>query len=539
MTVDPFRFLGMAFAAADLLFEVEAEGAITFAAGAGHALAGQDDAALIGRPFSVLFADDDRLLAEALITGLEDAERRGPVEVRLATLSNQPARRAALCVFRLPQNGSRLSCVLTMIKRGSTDRPAHGALRDRAEFESMARGLLEAARHGGPDLELSLVEFGGLSAQKDQLSPEEAKRLDRRIAGALRAEAYSDAAADLGDQRFALLRKAGESPEVIARRLNRILGAALEPNTQVLAVDAITGASASRMMRALRFALDNFVSNGVQPMTGSLSQMLGQSVRKAVEEAGAFGALVEARRFKLVYQPVVSLKDGSIHHHEALVRFDGDRSPFALIRMAEELDIIEDLDRVIAETVVGRLRQDRTRKLRLAVNVSGRTIVSSRFIEGVRTLAEGGDLSGRLMFEVTETAAIDDLRLAQRHIEALQAMDFQVCLDDFGSGAASFAYLQQLRVDVVKIDGSYVRELTSSGRDDAMIRHLVHLCRELGVFTVAEMVETQAVADALARAGVDYAQGWLYAQPTAEPAVTIKAGGPVAARRRGAVEQWG
>lgn len=537
MTVDPFRFLGLAFAAADLLFEVDAGGAITFAAGAGNTLAGKDDASLIGRPWGVLFAAEDGTVAEALITGLEDAERRGPIEVRLATGPGEPARYAALCTFRLPQNAARLSCVLTLVKRGCHDRPAHGALRNRAEFESVASHLMEAARHGGPELELSLIDFAGLSKQKDGLSPQEAKRLDQRVAGALRAEAYSDAAADLGDQRFAVLRKAGDPPDVVVRRLNRVLGAALEPNTQVMAVDAINGAG--RMMRALRFALDNFVSNGVQPDGGSLSQMLGISVRKAVEEAGAFGALVESRRFKLVYQPVVSLSDGSIHHHETLVRFDADRSPFALIRMAEELDIIEDLDRVVTEMVVERLRQDRTRKLRLAVNVSGRTIVSSRFIDGVTELANGGDLAGRLIFEVTETAAIDDLRLAQRHIEALQAMDFQVCLDDFGSGAASFAYLQQLRVDVVKIDGAYVRELTSSGRDDAMIRHLVRLCRELGVSTVAEMVETQPVAEALARAGVDYAQGWLYAQPAAEPLTMIKSAGPSAARRRGVVEQWG
>jgi EAL domain-containing protein (putative c-di-GMP-specific phosphodiesterase class I) len=177
--------------------------------------------------------------------------------------------------------------------------------------------------------------------------------------------------------------------------------------------------------------------------------------------------------------------------------------------------------------------------LRLAVNVSGRTIVSRGFIEGVGRLAQGGDLAGRLIFEITETAALDDFRLAQRHIEALQALKFQVCLDDFGAGAASFAYLQQLRVDVVKIDGSYVRELTSSGRDDALIRHLVRLCKELKVKTVAEMVETQPVADVLERSGVDYAQGWLYGQATTEPVAGLKGSLPTAARRRGVVEQWG
>jgi len=236
---------------------------------------------------------------------------------------------------------------------------------------------------------------------------------------------------------------------------------------------------------------------------------------------------------------VVSLTDGTVHHHEALIRFEGDRSPFAMIRMAEELDIIEDLDIAVAEETVKRLRADKTKLTRLAFNASGRTIVSSTFIEAVERLTKAGDLSDRLIVEITESAAIDDLALARRHIEALQAMGLQVCLDDFGSGAASFAYLQQLPVDVVKIDGAYVRELASSGRDDAMIRHLVSLCRELKVQTVAEMVETQAVEDLLRRSGVDFAQGWLYGQPASEPQAAVKAVVLPAARRRGSVEQWG
>jgi len=236
---------------------------------------------------------------------------------------------------------------------------------------------------------------------------------------------------------------------------------------------------------------------------------------------------------------VVSLADGSLHHHECLIRFDGDQSPFAMIRMAEELDIIEDLDCAVAEETVKRLRVDKSGRSRLAFNASGRSIISPTFIGALEQLAQGGTLARRLIVEVTESAAIDDLGLARRHIEALQTLGIEVCLDDFGKGASSFAYLQQLPIDVVKIDGAYVRELTSSGRDDAMIRHLVSLCRELDVATVAEMVETQAVEDILRRAGVDYAQGWLYGQPSDEPRSPSKHSGAPAARRRGVVEQWG
>jgi EAL domain-containing protein (putative c-di-GMP-specific phosphodiesterase class I) len=531
-----FRFLGLAFAAADLLFEVDAQGLVAFAAGAGNRLAGRDDKSLIGRPWRELFADVDQPLAEALITNLEDGERRGPVAVGLAAGPDASPLHATLGVFRLPQIAPRLSCVLTLTSRGGASGLASDGLRDRAEFETIAKSLIEAARMTGPGLELGLVEFGGLAAERGRLDREGVEALERRVAGALRAEAYGDAATSLGGERYALVRRKDASIDAMSRRLTRVLGAALDPKVHAVAVDGAT--TSRRMMRMLRYALDNFLTEGGAPDVSSLMDLIGHSVHRTVAEASAFGAVVEARRFKLVYQPVVSLRDCSVHHHEALVRFEGDASPFAMIRMAEELDIIEALDCAVADEVVKRLRQDRTGKLRLAVNVSGRTITSPSFMQAVARHAAGGGLSGRLIFEITESAAIDDLGIAQNHVQALQKQGFEVCLDDFGAGAASYAYLQQLSVNVVKIDGAYVRESTRSGRDDAMIRHLVHLCRELKVKTVAEMVETQAVEDLLRKAGVDFAQGWLYGQPAAEPQATVKAG-PSAARRKGAVEQWG
>jgi EAL domain-containing protein (putative c-di-GMP-specific phosphodiesterase class I) len=529
LVVETFRFLGLAFAAADLLFEVDDRGAIAFAAGAGHRLAGQDDKSLTGRPWRELFTEADQPLADALIANLEDGERRGPAEVELAWSAAGAPLYAALRVFRLPQIAPRLSCALALVDRGAAARPRTGRLRERADFEAVAKTLIDAAKAVGPDLEMGLVQFAGLAEERGRLDAAAALALDRRLAGALRAEAYGDAAADLGGERYALIRRKDGTPDAVARRLSRVLGAALNPTVHAVAVDH--AATSGRMMRALRYALDSFLVDGEPPKAANLIDVLGHSVHRTVAEASAFGAMVDQRRFSLVYQPVVSLSDGTPHHHEALVRFDGDASPYATIRMAEELDIIEALDCAVVEEVVKRLRADAKGKLRLAANVSGRTITSPSFMQAVGRHAAAGGLAGRLMFEITESAAIDDLGVAQKHVQALQAQGFQVCLDDFGAGAASFAYLQQLSVDIVKIDGAYVRESTRSGRDGAMIRHLVGLCRELKVATVAEMVETQAIEDSLRQAGVDYAQGWLYGQPTAEPQAPARKG-PGASRRR-------
>ncbi len=536
MTADSFRFLGLAFASADLLFEIDDGGKVAFCAGAGGRLAGQTEIELMGRSWLELFAPQDHAMAEALIAGLVNGERRGPVDLQLAKPVDGQMRLAGLSAFRLPQVAPKISCALSLGARlAPSHRSSSGALMSRRDFEGMAGALIEAARVDGVQLELSLVELNGLERSRAGLSSSEAEGLDRRVTGALRAESYADAAADLGEQRFAVLRKPDGEADGMARRLTRVLGAAVQPVAHAIPVDEI--AAPSRAMRALRFSLDTFLTEGPDRLAGSLSDMVGQSVERTVAQAGAFGALVRDRRFKLVFQPVISLADRSVHHHEVLVRFDGDRSPFAMIRMAEELDIIEHLDLAVAQTAIARLRADRS--LTLAVNVSGRTIVSQPFLKALHSELKDPAIGQRLMVEITESSAIDDLATAQRHVESLQALGAKVCLDDFGSGAASFAYLQQLPIDVVKIDGSYVRELASSGRDGAMIRHLVGLCHELGVEVVAEMVEAQPIEDVLRRAGVDYAQGWLYGQPTPEPAWPNLRADPPPVRRQGVTESWG
>lgn len=117
------------------------------------------------------------------------------------------------------------------------------------------------------------------------------------------------------------------------------------------------------------------------------------------------------------------------------------------------------------------------------------------------------DVRGRLIFELTESAAVEGLALADRHIQKLCKSGCEVCLDDFGAGAASLAYLQQLTLDILKIDGRYIRDLQHGGREATFVKHLVNMCAELNVRTLAEMVETQEAEDAVRGAGVDYAQG--------------------------------
>jgi EAL domain-containing protein (putative c-di-GMP-specific phosphodiesterase class I) len=542
MALAPYRFLGFAFACADLLIEVGEDDTIGFAVGAAATLSGSIEGALVGQSWRTFVDGRDQPLIEALLAGLEGGARQGPLLARLASSdkSNRQAFNISAC--RLPQNRGAISCALA--RSQAPAEPADGGLLERVAFEAVTKGLIETARGGGPRLEMAFVEMAGLASISRSLPGETAKVLQMRLEGALRAQSYGGGAAtELGADRFALVRAAGERPEALAARLSRLLALVAETGDVKFAARAMAmdgDIAPAKLLRAIRFALDGFLRDGVDGQSqASLSDLVSESINHTLERANAFGSMVAERRFKLVYQPVVLLKTGVLHHHEVLVRFGDDASPFPTIRMAEELDLIEGLDLAIAEQAIGELKSNP--KLRLAVNVSGRTITSSSFVAAMdKWLGRKDALQGRLILEITESAAIDDLALADRHIQSLRSLGCMVCLDDFGAGAASLAYLQRLRLDVVKIDGRYIRELQHGGRESSFIAQLVRMCSELKVKTLAEMVENAQAEDAVRRAGVDFAQGWLYGAAADKPEQPLARKDVSATRRRvGAVESWG
>lgn len=520
MSIGSHRLLGFAFASADLLLEITSEGRISFALGASEAISGRLEPALLGKPWRVFIAPADQPMVEALFDGLEVGQRAGPLIVRLAS-EDGATRAASFCAFRVPENAEALSCALSLADPDAV--PLATELPDRKQFEELTATLLQTAQATGAKLELAFIELAGLGWVRENAAPDARKALETRLAGVLRAQAHGgQAATELGEDRFALVRSRGEDAAALSRRVAKLmnLGAedAIRPSADVIPLKAEGGSR--QAVRALRYSLDAYLREGHAAAPADLSDALSQAMQRTLDEVGALGAAIREKRFRLVYQPVVSLSDAALHHYETLVRFGDDGSPFPMIRMAEEMELIEQLDLAILERAIGVLEEEPS--LRLAVNVSGRTIGSANFVEkACALLADQPRSRGRLMFELTESAALDDLAQADRHLQALRDQGCEICLDDFGAGAASLAYLQQLRLDVVKIDGRYIRDLQHGGREATFVRHLVKMCSELGVRTLAEMVETQDAEDAVRRAGVDLAQGWFYG--AAKDMATIRA----------------
>jgi len=150
----------------------------------------------------------------------------------------------------------------------------------------------------------------------------------------------------------------------------------------------------------------------------------------------------------------------------------------------------------------------------LAVNISGTSLSDDRFLDFVREeLRVSPPPPGSVCFEITETAAIANPGAVERFMRELRKLGCRFSLDDFGSGLSSFAYLKDLPVDFLKIDGRFIRNICADTVDDAMVEAIVRIGRAMGIKTVAEHVESEAAAERLAVLGVDYAQGYYYAKP--------------------------
>ncbi len=232
----------------------------------------------------------------------------------------------------------------------------------------------------------------------------------------------------------------------------------------------------------------------------------------------------ENDRFSLVYQPIISVASGAINDYEVLLRMqrdDGDMIlPGGFMPAAERFGLVHNVDRwaiTRAITHLDALTAQHKKELRFAINLSGRAFEDKELLPLIRGLLNDSSLSpAQLTFEITETAAIANLRDASKFISKLKDMGCEFALDDFGSGFCSFNYLQKLPVDKLKIDGSFVKNLASTQVDQAMVQSMNQIAHALGKRTIAEFVENDKTLQLLKLYGVDFAQGNYLGRPSTQ-----------------------
>ncbi|HET7370792.1 MAG TPA: EAL domain-containing protein [Gammaproteobacteria bacterium] len=232
---------------------------------------------------------------------------------------------------------------------------------------------------------------------------------------------------------------------------------------------------------------------------------------------------LDSDRFVLHAQRIVSVTgvEGQ-HGYEVLVRMldrDGDLvSPGHFIPVAERFRLMGQIDRWLLKKLFEMLdnmaRQNISINGRVSVNLSGETLSEDELSDYIKLQFERYHVAPEnLCFEITETAAIQNIAAASRFVSEMQAMGATIALDDFGSGMSSFKYLRELPIDYLKIDGLFIRDIIANDADRAMTQAISRMAQALGIRTIAECVETHEILDCVRELGVDYVQGFALHRP--------------------------
>jgi len=523
------RLLAFAFARADLLIELDKAATITYATGSARWAVDRATEQLVGVKFPSLAAPESIGVLRDLQKAFSAGQRFAPQTMLFKHGTTPVAVSLAGCP--MPEMPDRYFITIAHpykrtsdLHSGAVARNDESGLLTRESFEKHAKDRLEQARASGEELEMTMLDLSKLDDLKGRMSEEGADTFMRGVGLILKNQsAGGDAAAQLDDTKFSVLHTRDVAREDIENEISSFAkrmdpsGAGMPVLARTLDLDAalLEGEDAGR---ALVFAINKFAS--AEPGEFSitkLSEGLRELVKDTVQRVTDFRETLQSRGFTLHFQPIVDLRTREVQHQEALTRLPDGRSPFAMVTFAEEIGLVTELDHAVCRQALDLLKQDST-LVDIAINISGRSLQSELFCAALfELLGRYPNVRQRVKIEITESSRIERLSAVGDVVRKLQTQHHKVCLDDFGSGSATLNYLRELPVDIVKIDGMFVKDLANNRRDQAMVRSIGSMCRELDMQTVAEFVEDEKQVVLLNECKIQKGQGYLFGKPRAAP----------------------
>jgi diguanylate cyclase (GGDEF)-like protein len=389
-----------------------------------------------------------------------------------------------------------------------------------------------ADRYGGRGA-VMIIDIDGLKVVNDQLGHQAGDTLIRRVADVLRARVRAtDVVARLSGDEFAVLMpqtdaggalQLGEDlrgevaegfpfgGEVEVATIS--VGITMFGGQRDVGAEAVLAAADEAMYTAKEEGRNRIVIFHGPGENGGRARRV-QTVSARIRDA------LTGNRLSLATQPIRSLASGGIERYELLLRMEGERGEIlpaaSFIEVAERNGMVQELDRwVVSRALELIAERDRAgHPVSLHMNISGASMTDLSVLEFIeRRLDEGEADPSRCTFEVTQTAKVEDFDTAAGFADRLTEFGCEVAIDDYGAGFGPFNYLKRFPFDVIKIDGSFVRDLPRNDADQLTVKAIVEIARGLGKRTIAEFVEDEETAELLRGYGVDMAQGFHLGPP--------------------------
>ena len=356
------------------------------------------------------------------------------------------------------------------------------------------------------------------------------KQASARLWGTTRE---TDVLARLGGDEFALLLRPVHKPGDAAAIADRMIEAMAAPfaidGHQIalgasvgIAMAPADGETSDRLMKHAHLALHRAKSEGRASYHFFESGMDAAIQQRREIEAGLRQALAR-REFRLMYQPLLGLRDDRVVCCEALLRWDhaerGSIAPMEFIPVAEETGLIVPIGEWVLQEAC-RAAAEWPNEIRVAVNLSPMQFRNRRLFDTVQAaLRKSGLPPSRLELEITESLLLADNEPTLDTLHRLRALGVRISMDDFGTGYSSLSYLRSFPFDKIKIDRSFMRDLGVTADSLAIVKAVIGLGQSLGMDTTAEGVETEEQLAAVRAQGCDEVQGFLFSRPLTLPAL--------------------
>jgi len=387
-------------------------------------------------------------------------------------------------------------------------------------------------RYGGQGA-VMIIDIDGLKAVNDSLGHHAGDNLIRHIAAIMRERVRAtDIIARLSGDEFAVLMP--QSDTAGALQLGEDLRAQVAENAAAgLDMEQVTisvgvtmfGGERGTGAEAVLVAADQAMYRAKEEGRNQIAlfedptEPQRQQLRRQTTSARIRDALTQDR-LSLHTQPIRSLASGGIERYELLLRMTGENGELlpaaSFIEAAERSGMVQELDRWVVAQALGLLaqREQDGAPVSLHVNLSGASVADRSVLEYIeRQLDEGEADPSRCTFEITETAPVHDYEAAAGFADRITEFGCQVAIDDYGAGFGPFHYLKSIPFDLIKIDGSFIRDMPNSDADQLTVQAIVQIARGLGKTTIAEYVQDDVTAQMLREYGVDMAQGYHLGRP--------------------------
>jgi diguanylate cyclase (GGDEF)-like protein/PAS domain S-box-containing protein len=406
-----------------------------------------------------------------------------------------------------------------------------GLLNGRRFEEEVTQEIQRAARYGpgGAVLMIDLDNFKDVNDAFGHLAGDD---LLKSVAGALRHRIrQSDILARVGGDEFAVLLPQADAEQaqvvadLIVTALHRhiaMLGGRSIHTTVSVGVALIDGLDSGSVMANADRAMYEAKAAG-RDRFSMYRPAPGGAERPSMRLAGAerIRRALEEDQLLLHCQPILDLKANQVCQYELLLRLPDDLGgepllPGAFLYVAERSGLIHAIDCWVAGKAIALIAEHQRagRRLVLHVNLSGKSIGDPKVAALIETTLDEADIDPTcLVFELTETAAVANIEEAKAFTHRLRARGCRFALDDFGAGFGSFFYLKAIPFDYLKIDGEFIRGITTNSMDRLVVEAIVGIAKGTGKKTIAEFVGDEDTARLLAESGVDYAQGYHVGRP--------------------------